>query len=375
MKNQKVHLIEDPKTAGDRVMAGLVKITDCKVQGAHDADFLILGDRAYIVAEVNDKEPGEDPCWPFIYVMLSIVNIPTGAIEKIIPFARSEQAFANASLPKGACFVPRIWQVGPNRLRCFFASESPGERESLTWFIDFDVESMTFENSIHPAWLKTSLGTFEMRPKYFHEDARRHGFEREAKDYGLYLVDSFKEFDGKVYAALNNFPSGQNALAVMNDGFDTFEVLGHFNDPQSLRLTESGITRMPDSSWLAVCRQDGGEGRYVFSTSTDGRQWSPGEYRDVIQNGGSSKPTLDRLNGQYFLGWQDAEKVNGVNRSIFNIEVSDDGIHWARRYRFESEKAFQYPMFKEHGGRIYVAVTQGDESPWRKERIMFGRLE
>lgn len=370
----KKNLIGNPKEAGDRVMAGLVKITDSHVKGAHDADFVILGERAYIVAEVNDEEAGEDPCWPFIYAMLSIVNIDTGGIEKVIPFARSEQVFANATLPKGACFVPRIWQVGPSSLRCFFASESPGERESMTWFIDFDVESMTFEKSIHPVRLKTSLGTFEMQPKPFHDDARRHGFTREAKDYGLYFVDSLKEFDGKVYAALNNFASGQNALAVMNDAFDTFEVLGHFNDPQSLRLTESGITRMPDNTWVSVCRQDGGDGRYVFSTSADGRQWTPGEYRDVIPNGGSSKPTFDHFNGQYYLGWQDAEKVNGVNRSIFNIEVSDDGIHWTRRYRFESEKSFQYPMFKEHGGRIYVAVTQGDESPWRKERIMFGRL-
>jgi len=60
---------------------------------------------------------------------------------------------------------------------------------------------------------------------------------------------------------------------------------------------------------------------------------------------------------------------------VFNIDVSRDGIYWERKYRFETEKSFQYPTFHQHNGVIYVAVTQGDIDVTRKERIMFGKLE
>ncbi len=62
--------------------------------------------------------------------------------------------------------------------------------------------------------------------------------------------------------------------------------------------------------------------------------------------------------------------MNGVNRSVFNIDVSKDGVHWQRKYRFETAETFQYPTFREYRGKIYLTVTQG-----QKERIMFGLLE
>ena len=59
-----------------------------------------------------------------------------------------------------------------------------------------------------------------------------------------------------------------------------------------------------------------------------------------------------------------------IQRSVFNVDVSRDGETWERKYRFETPETFQYPTFREHGGAVWLCVTQG-----RKERIMFGKLE
>jgi len=44
----------DPKAAADKVMAGLIKVTAPQVKGAHDAEFVCVGDRAYVVEHDND---------------------------------------------------------------------------------------------------------------------------------------------------------------------------------------------------------------------------------------------------------------------------------------------------------------------------------
>ncbi len=127
-----------------------------------------------------------------------------------------------------------------------------------------------------------------------------------------------------------------------------------------------------DSTPLRVfCLPDGTRRR----KPTDGRVWTEGKEVPFVQGGDNSKPTFDRFGGVYYLGWQDGARVNGVSRSVFNLEVSVDGKTWVRKYRFETEKSFQYPTFREYEGTIYVLATQGDTSPSRKERIVFGKLE
>jgi hypothetical protein len=365
----------DAKQAADRVMAGLINVSAPQVQGAHDAALALAGDRAYIVAEANDVQPGESADWPFVYVTLSVVNVKTRKVERHINFARGEQAFENETLPPGACSVPRVIQKDAKTLRCYFASEQPKQRQAQTWFMDFDSARMAFENRIHKARIKTAAGTFDMQPQFFHADAAAGGFQRPAVDFGLHLFDSFKRIAGKTYVAMNNYPGGQNALALVHDDLATFEVLGHYHDPQELKLTESAVNRLPDGTWMAVCRQEGGNRNYVFATSRDGRTWTRGAHRDLVPNGTSSKPTFDRFGGIYYLGWQESTRIAGVGRSVFNIEVSRDGASWERKYCFETAKSFQYPTFHEHRGSIYLAVTQGDSDPSRKERIMFGKLE
>jgi len=363
----------DPALAGDRVMKGLVKVTGPMVKGAHDAEFSVVGRHAYIVAEVDDESTGESAARPNIYSTLSIVNLDSLKVEDIQVLARGGQEFGNVRLPVGAVFVPRILQIGKDTLRCYFASERPGQRQSQTWYRDFNISKRAFERTIHKAKLKTAAGVFDMQPQYLHADAMAHGFRKPAKDFGLYLFDSFKVFDGRTYIALNNFPGKQNALAVVHDDFATFEVLGHYNEPQSAQLSESAVNRLPDGSWMAICRNDGGN--YHFTTSKDGREWTVGRELPHVPNGASSKPTFDRFGDLYYLGWQEATRIHGANRSVFNIDVSRDGKHWERKYRFETTKSFQYPTFHEHEGTIWLTVTQGDHSPSRKERIMFGRLE
>ena len=364
-----------PKAAADTVLAGLINTSGPTVKGAHDAEFICAGDRAYIVAEVNDVKPGEGGDWVFIYCALSIVNLQTMQLERVIPMARGEQVFANETLPVGTCFVPRILQKDAQTLRCYFASEEPKKRQAQTWYLDFDLGTQQFRNEIHRVKLTTGAGTFDMQPSYFHADAASHGFTRPPRDYGMYLFDSFKRFDGAIYFAMNNYVGGQNALARMNDALDTVEVLGHYNEPASMMLTESAVNRLPDGTWMAIVRQEFGSKNYTFATSKDGRSWTPNESKPFVPSGTSSKPTFDRFGEIYYLGWQDSAQVNSVNRSIFHIDISKDGQTWERKYRFETEKSFQYPTFHEHNGTIYLTVTQGDHDPTRKERIMFGKLE
>jgi hypothetical protein len=48
----------DAKLAADEVLSKLIKVTAPEVKGAHDAEFVMIGDYAYIVAEVNEKDEG-----------------------------------------------------------------------------------------------------------------------------------------------------------------------------------------------------------------------------------------------------------------------------------------------------------------------------
>ena len=249
----------DPKRAGDEILATLVKVTAPPAKGAHDADLVLVGERAYVVEHDNDLKPGHG-AGNAQYCVLSVVNVGTMSVEHVVPMAKSAQAFANATLPVGACFVPRIIQLNATTLRCFFACEDQsGKSQSQTWYRDFDLTSLTFAPDIQRVKLKTSDGTFALQPRYFHAAAAKHGFKQPAKAFGLYLLDAFKVIDGRTYLAINNFPAAQNALATLNETRDTIEIIGHYNEPAALRLTESSVNRLPDGTWLAICRAESGD--------------------------------------------------------------------------------------------------------------------
>ena len=65
----------NPKQAADVVLRGLTNVSGPQVKGAHDSDFVIVGDRAYVVSITNDVQPGENAAWPFCYAAMSVVNL------------------------------------------------------------------------------------------------------------------------------------------------------------------------------------------------------------------------------------------------------------------------------------------------------------
>lgn len=365
----------DPEAAANKVMQRLVTVTGPEVKGAHDAEFVIAGGKAYIVMMANDVQPGESAEWAFVYVTMSVVDLKTMEVLARIPVAKSGEAFANETLQEGSIFVPRIVQKDSGTLRVFFASEAPRKREAQSYYRDFDLRSGAFEAGIHRMKIQTAAGVFDMQPVRFYEDAAAVGFKGERKDYGLYTIDSFKEFGGTLYVGMNNYPGGQNGLAMLNPAMDAFVVVGHIVSAGPEKLTELAVNKTPGGTWFAILRQEGGTRNYMFSTSKDGRTWTAPAYRDAVPNGWSSKPNLDKFFGTYYLGWQESTRVNGVSRSVFNVDVSTDGVRWERRYRFATDRSFQYASFHESGGSIYLTVTQGDSSPSRKEKILFGKLE
>ena len=365
----------NPKSAADQVMAGLRNVCSPVVKGAHDSDFIIHNGKAYVVYMANDVRPGEAPDWPFVYNAMSVVDLASGKVEPPITFAASEKVYENATLPVGACFVPRIIRKDDHTLRCFFTSENPGQRQSQTWRIDFNLETGAFDNHIHQVELETDQGMFPMQPQHLYQHAVAKGFKGAPVPCGLYMIDSFKHFDNRAYAVLNNFTGGHIAWALLNEDMDRFTVLGDFFLPHEAKLSESAVNRLPDGTWLAISRQENRDNNYMFTQSRDGIEWSPHEYRDCVVNGTNSKPVFERFGDEYYLGWQEA--TSGACRSVFNLEVSRNGLHWERKYRFETDKSFQYPVFREYQGTIYFTVTQGEPSDGHscKQRIMFGKLE
>ena len=226
--------------------------------------------------------------------------------------------------------------------------------------------------------MKTSLGVHDMQPYYLYMCARRHGFRENPKDCGMSFTDPFKKIDETIYTTITNGWNLQNAFCRMSNSLDTIEIVGHIFD-QKLNLLEPSVNRLPDGTWMAIVRTETGnyEGNFAFTFSADGTTWEPANFTDLIPNGMESKPTFDLFNGVYYLGWQESTQINGVHRSVFNIETSTDGKTWIRKYRFEAERSFQYPTFKLYNGHVWLVVTEGNKGPWgnSKERIMFGMLE
>jgi hypothetical protein len=359
----------NPKEAADKVIEGLIKVTAPEVKGAHGSKLTLIGDRAYVATLADNSAAGETHERATIYAALSIVDLKTMRVEKFLKTAESGQAFTNETLPRGACYASGTLPLNERTLRCFFCSEQPGRGQSQMYYRDFDLRTQTFADDVQRLKLKTPSGFFDLQPQHLHADAIRHGFKQPAKDYSLELLDAFKQFDGRTYAVLNSYINRLNALTVFNEAGDTLELVGHYNEPQTQRLCESAVNRLPDGTWMAICRSD--VGNYHFTTSKDGKTWSIAQERPTVSNGSSSKPTFDKFSGVYYLGWQEKTKIQGVSRSVFNVDVSLDGVKWERKYRFESADTFQYPAFAEHNGAVWLTVSQGIVP----NRIMFGKLE
>ena len=69
----------DAALAGDIVMQRLFKVSAAQVKGAHDAEFVCIGERAYIVEHDNDVAPGHG-AGAAMYCVLTVVNLKTPAV-------------------------------------------------------------------------------------------------------------------------------------------------------------------------------------------------------------------------------------------------------------------------------------------------------
>ena len=351
-----------PQEAADRALLESVTVTGDSVKGAHDAQFIIDGGKAYIVYECNDIQAGENAGWTFIYCAMSIVDVKTRAVEKIIKISESGQAFNNESLQEGATFVPRIVKKSEGVLRVFFSSERPGVRQSIMDYVDFDIADGKFESDVHRFKIETPAGKVDFTPEAFYNLAVQSGVECFMSDTGAFLFDIF-EVGGSYYVALNNFMGKQNALGVFNDSLDCVSVLGHIGSSNDdIKLSEAGIARLNDGTWMSVIRDDAGK-EYRFSYSLDGTDWSVPRTEPFALGGTDSKPTLNNYSGTYFLGW------NESSRSAFNFAASSDSKHWTALYEFISPTTFQYPCFVFYEDEIYFTATVGN-----KEDIVFGKL-
>jgi hypothetical protein len=214
-----------------------------------------------------------------------------------------------------------------------------------------------------------------MTPARQHADAAAQGYTRPATDFGLYMIDGIKTAAGRRFAVLNNFPGGLISFGEFNAALDTVRILGHAFEPQAHKYSEAAIQPGPDGAWQMIARVSGTDENHRFSRSEDGVSWAPFTTWPQVTDGASSRASFDTFAGIWYLGWQQKNPDCATFRSTYNVDVSRDGSHWERKYRFVSDQSFQYPVFREHAGAVYLAVTQGDHHGSRKERIMFGKLE
>ena len=361
----------DAKLRADRVLAALRRITDDNVKGAHDAQMVIVNGIAYIVYEANDIRPGEG-LWPYIYCAMSVVDVQKNEVRCVKKIAEPAQQFQNAALKPGTCFVPRILQKDEHTLRVFFWSIDKENRETETWYRDYDLVQEEFSDCIYPVWMETEEGRVPLSPTPFHRGAQKVGFKRELTQDGPYLFDIDKIFDGKRYAALNLYAGKLNALAEINETLDCVRVLSYIFEPANEKLSEAAIEKIPDGKWLAVLRNDANNKNYRFATSEDGMIWTSAEEWPSVQNGSNSKPLLHHYGNVYCLGWQEQPL-----RTHFNIDVSTDCKSWIRMFSFDNaEFSLQYPSLYLYEDMVYICGTHGTMGGGNDQRdsIYFGRL-
>jgi hypothetical protein len=212
----------------------LSTVTAPQVKGAHDAEFVCVGERAYLVTEANDVKAGESAGWPFIYATMSIVNLKTLKLERCIDFAKSEQAFENETLPcrcSASCRASS--KKTPARCAATFTSEDPASDSRRCGIRDFDVKRGEFMPMIHKAKLKTAAGTFDFQPQHFHADAAAQGFAKKASDSSFFIFDSFKRFDGKTTSRSTTSPASKTPSRSCMMIWRPLKCSVTYNEPQT----------------------------------------------------------------------------------------------------------------------------------------------
>ncbi|MBQ8835970.1 MAG: hypothetical protein IJ002_00505 [Clostridia bacterium] len=352
-----------PKAAADAVMAeNMIKISTDAMKGTHDAQYVFVDNKAYVVYEANDVKAGDLGTDPAEYCTLVIVDLETFEVESVEKFAYSQQVYANETLPVGSCFVPRVIHKDEETLRMFFASQYT-DRQAITYYVDYDIASGSFDKNVYRLNLKTADGTVEFTPEAYIELFRAEGRECKDATRGAYLFDIFDIGDTK-YIALNLFNGGLNSLAKFNDTYDCIEIIGNIGSmTDSVLTTENGIMQLKDGTWMAILRNERGDYNYLFSYSKDGTNWTTPAAEDFVKHGTNSKPILAKFGDYYIMGY------NEYTRGLFHIAYSFDAKNWKTIYSFYAPTTFQYPEFDLCNGQMYFSVTMGN-----KEEIWYGKL-
>ena len=353
-----------PKAAGDFILEDAVLISSDEMLGVHDAQFVIKNDKAYVVYEANDVRAGESLDWDIEYSALAVINLKTFELESIDKFAVSEQVFANMTLPSGACFVPRVLDLGTDKIRLFFASEKRSVRQSLTFFIDYDVVKKEYDSDVHILQVKSGDDYVDFTPQEYINQTLEAGHTCYNEAGGAYLFDIF-DVGNEKYIALNNFLNGQNALAKFNSTYDKMEIIGHIGyGENAIKTTEDAIIKLEDGRWMAMLRNERSENyNYAFSYSDDGESWSHPRQESFVTNGTNSKPTLKNFGGIYIMGYSES------TRSCYRIKASTDAKHWVDLYSIYSPTSFQYADIQRNGNDLFITATEGD-----KEQIVLAQL-
>lgn len=367
----KVHITEisedySPKAAGDIVLENSSTISHFPMMGVHDASFVVVGDKAYVVYEANDVQAGESAAWNYEYCAMSVFDIKTGDLENVIKFAESGKQFDNLTLPAGAAFVPRVLKKDDDTLRVFFSSEQTEIPTSQLYYIDFDVQTETFSSNAYKLQLKTGDGAVDFTASAYYNAALSENVKAYDTGYGAFLFDFFN-VDEQTYIAVNNFGGGQNALAKFDDTLSVVEIIGHIGmGTTNVKTTESGIVRKTDGTWMCILREERNL-NCRFSYSENGIDWTTPREKDFVTGSTNSKPILRRFGNYYIMGYNVG--FSDLSRATFVLDYSTDGKTWAPLYVFDSPTSFQYPTFDIYDGQMYFAATTGN-----KENIIFGKL-
>ena len=132
----------------NQILCNMVRVTQRRMRGTHDAQMVIVRGIAYIVYSANDIRPGEGYSWPEEYCAMSLVDVTENRLIATKEIAVPSQSFANTQLKAGACFVPRILQKDENTLRCFFLSMDVQNRETESWYRDYYISEGCFSDCI-----------------------------------------------------------------------------------------------------------------------------------------------------------------------------------------------------------------------------------
>lgn len=83
----------------NQILCNMVRVTQRRMRGTHDAQMVIVRGIAYIVYSANDIRPGEGYSWPEEYCAMSLVDVTENRLIATKEIAVPSQGFPLRFLP------------------------------------------------------------------------------------------------------------------------------------------------------------------------------------------------------------------------------------------------------------------------------------